>query len=204
MQFNQDITFLTDGGDTVRKLTEYLNPNAEHVLDWFHVTMRLTQMGQVAKGLPSDLEGLSLDQVARRLESIKWKVWHGDADGAIERVEQLEFELDVFLDDEGVDRAPQPVRKLLKLLREFATYIQLNQAYIPQLRRPLSHGELISSAVAESTVNQVISKRMCKQQQMRWTPAGAHRLLQLRVRVLDGELFNTFKGWYPAMKDQIG
>ena len=50
MQFNQDITFLTDGGDTVRKLTEYLNPNAEHVLDWFHVTMRLTRWGKWPRG----------------------------------------------------------------------------------------------------------------------------------------------------------
>jgi hypothetical protein len=24
----------------------YLNPQAAHVLDWFHVTMRLTLMGQ--------------------------------------------------------------------------------------------------------------------------------------------------------------
>ena len=151
-----------------------------------------------------NLDDITPDKVAKRLESIKWKVWHGDADGAIERAEQLDFELDTFLDDDGVDRAPAPVRKLRKLLREFVTYINLNQTYIPNYGDRYRHGELISSAVAESTVNQVISKRMCKQQQMRWTPAGAHRLLQLRVRVLDGELFNTFKGWYPAMKDQIG
>ena len=39
MQFNQAITFLSDGGDTVRDLQFYLSPQAEHVLDWFHVTM---------------------------------------------------------------------------------------------------------------------------------------------------------------------
>ncbi|NJM39347.1 MAG: hypothetical protein HC853_00540 [Anaerolineae bacterium] len=96
------------------------------------------------------------------------------------------------------------MRKLLKRLREFATYIKLNRAYIPNYGDRYRHGELISSAVAESTVNRVISKRMYKQQQMRWTPVDAHRLLQLRGRVLDGELFNIFKGWYPTMKDQIG
>ena len=41
-QLNQQITFLSDGGDTVRDLQLYLNPQAEHLLDWFHVTMRLT------------------------------------------------------------------------------------------------------------------------------------------------------------------
>jgi hypothetical protein len=36
-QLNQQITFLSDGGDTVRDLQLYLNPHAEHLLDWFHV-----------------------------------------------------------------------------------------------------------------------------------------------------------------------
>ena len=51
MQMNQQITFLSDGGDTVRELQLYLNPQAEHLLDWFHITMRLTVMNQIAKGL---------------------------------------------------------------------------------------------------------------------------------------------------------
>jgi hypothetical protein len=36
-QLNQQITFLSDGGDTVRDLQLSLNPHAEHLLDWFHV-----------------------------------------------------------------------------------------------------------------------------------------------------------------------
>jgi hypothetical protein len=32
-QMNQQITFLSDGGDTVRDLQLYLNPQAEHILD---------------------------------------------------------------------------------------------------------------------------------------------------------------------------
>jgi hypothetical protein len=49
-------------------------------------------------------------------------------------------------------------------------------------------------------VRELISKRFVKQQQMRWTKAGAHRLLQVRVQVLDGELLGTFKRWYPGMR----
>lgn len=30
----------------------HLNPHAEHLLDWFHVAMRLTVLQQAAKGLP--------------------------------------------------------------------------------------------------------------------------------------------------------
>ena len=52
MQMNQQVVFLSDGGDDVRDLQMYLNPEAEHYLDWFHVTMRLTVIGQYAKRLP--------------------------------------------------------------------------------------------------------------------------------------------------------
>jgi len=38
----------------VRELPFYLNPQAEHLIDWFHITMRLTVMGQMAKGLGGD------------------------------------------------------------------------------------------------------------------------------------------------------
>jgi hypothetical protein len=37
-----------------------------------------------------------------------------------------------------------------------------------------------------------------KSQQMRWTPRGAHLLLQVRTRVLNNDLANDFQRWYPA------
>jgi hypothetical protein len=40
MQANQQVTFLSDGGDTVRELQMYLHPEAEHLLDWFHINAR--------------------------------------------------------------------------------------------------------------------------------------------------------------------
>jgi hypothetical protein len=53
----------------------------------------------------------------------------------------------------------------------------------------------------ESTVNQVISKRFVKKQQMRWTHEGAHLLLQVRTLVLNGELHDKFQQWYPGLAD---
>ncbi len=60
------------------------------------------------------------------------------------------------------------------------------------------YGETISTAFAESTINQVVSKRMVKKQQMRWSQKGAHLLLQVRTRVLNGELQDEFRKWYPS------
>jgi hypothetical protein len=49
MQANQQVTFLTDGGEDIRDIPCYLNAQAEHLLDWFHLTMRITVMA----GMPS-------------------------------------------------------------------------------------------------------------------------------------------------------
>ena len=54
-------------------------------------------------------------------------------------------------------------------------------------------------AFVESTVNQVISKRFVKKQQMRWTDEGAHLLLQIRIQVLNQDWRNIFSRWYPNM-----
>src|SRR6266498_4235719 len=89
-----------------------------------------------------------------------------------------------------LDNTEQPSieqRKLLRAVTEFGGYIRANGAWIPNYGERYRCGEAISSAFVESTVNQVVSKRMVKQQQMRWTPEGAHLLLQTRTRTLNGE-----------------
>ena len=42
LQMNQEITFLSDGNDTLRALQLEMSPKATHLLDWFHLTMKLT------------------------------------------------------------------------------------------------------------------------------------------------------------------
>jgi hypothetical protein len=38
---------------------------------------------------------------------------------------------------------------------------------------------------------------MVKKQQMQWTPAGAHLLLQVRTAAINEEWEATFRTWYP-------
>ncbi|WP_158660627.1 hypothetical protein [Paraburkholderia hospita] len=52
---------------------------------------------------------------------------------------------------------------------------------------PYHKGLPISSSIAESAVNLVVSHRMAKKRQMRWTDEGAHCLAQVRVAVLNEE-----------------
>jgi hypothetical protein len=186
MQMNQQVTFLTDGGGDVRELPLYLNPQAEHLIDWFHITMRLTVMGQMAKGLGGD----TAVKVAEELERLKWFLWHGNVFRALQVIEDLEMDL-------HVEEAGPAQRKLRGTVVEFGGYIRANASWIPNYGERYRAGEAISNAFVESAVNHVVSKRMVKKQQMRWTPKGAHLLLQVRTRVLNDELGDAFRHWYP-------
>ena len=75
-----------------------------------------------------------------------------------------------------------------------------NEEFIPNFGERRRNGEMISTAFVESTVNQVISKRMVKKQQIRWTPRGAHLLLQIRTKALNNELEEVFRHWYPQFR----
>ena len=91
--------------------------------------------------------------------------------------------------------------KLLQTVREFNGYIRVNEQYIVNYGDRYRNGEIISTAFVESTVNEVISKRFVKKQQMRWTKEGAHNLLQVRTQVLNGDFYRLFCKWYPDMTE---
>jgi len=86
-------------------------------------------------------------------------------------------------------------------VKEFGNYIGANKTFIPNYGDRYRHGETISTAFVESTVNYVVSKRMVKKQQMRWSQRGAHLLLQVRTQVLNEDLRSTFGRWYPGMQN---
>jgi hypothetical protein len=50
-------------------------------------------------------------------------------------------------------------------------------SFIPNFGNRHWHGETVSTAVVESTINQVVNKRMAERQPMPWSPRRAHFLL---------------------------
>ena len=119
-------------------------------------------------------------------------LWHGNVFRALTTIEDILADLEsLYPDDEP--------GKLLTAMREFDSYIRANAGRIPNYGERRRAGEAISTAFTESAVNQVISKRMVKRQQMRWSPRGAHLLLQVRTRVLNDQLADDFHRWYPNL-----
>ena len=118
-------------------------------------------------------------------------------DKALGKIDDLESAIAPF--SETYARFP----KLGKALSELRTYIVNNRHLIPNYGERYRNGEPIATGFVESTVNEVVSKRFCKKQQMQWSKEGAHLLLQTRVRTLNGELGAIFKRWYPDMDLEV-
>ncbi len=152
--------------------------------------MRLTVMQQLSKGIADGLQPAdsSLDPAAS-LERIKWFLWHGNVFEALQVLGVVQEDLE----EAGSHCHAPSVMKLLRLLRKFAGYIRLNQAFIHNYGDRHRYGEIISTAFVESTVNFVLSKRFVKKQQMCGTQQGAHLLLQVRLQVLNQDWRSTFE-----------
>ena len=161
-------------------LPAYLHPAAEQILDWFHLTMRITVLQLCARGLAQqwavhaaqahDPQEASLE---RRLESVKHYLWHGNTGKALEHLRWLADDLYCWDSDEEGEPTPQAssdgregAARMLKYVQELECYVRNNAGYIVNYGERYRNGERISTGFVESTVNQVISKRMVKKQQM--------------------------------------
>ena len=163
--------------------------NAAPLLD----TMRLTVLDQYAKGLVHCDQRLG-EEIREKIERLKWSLWHGNLYKALYKIDDIESLIYNF------EETYPKFKQLLKAVEEFRTYIVNNAHLIPNYGERYRNGEAIATGFVESTVNQVISKRFCKKQQMQWSKRGAHLLLQTRVKTLNRELGTVFKQWYPDME----
>jgi hypothetical protein len=69
----------------VRELGAFVHPRSEHILDWFHVAMRIEQLLQTARGL----QGPEKEESLKGIERVKWFLWHGDVIRADETLYDL-------------------------------------------------------------------------------------------------------------------
>jgi hypothetical protein len=157
--------------------------------------MRLTVLQQQTKSLQGEAARAETGPgISKRLDSVKHLLWHGNVVEALERQAELVLDLDL------IRAHSAPAEKLAAGMSEFDLYIRNNRAFIPNFGERYRQGETISTAFVESTINQVVSRRFVKKQQMHWTLRGAHLVLQTRTTVLNHELEDVFRRWYPQFR----
>lgn len=183
------VTVLSDGADGPRSLGEAASPGpAHHVLDWFHLAMRVQHVAQAIKSWPDATE--SDRQVGTRLaetiERIRWRLWHGQVRRGLDLIGETLTTVETAV--ETASSATATARKVARLLVELETYVTGQSAIIIDYATARRCKEPISTAITESTVQWLLHRRMNAQQQMRWSPRGAHLMLKVRTSVVNGTL----------------
>jgi len=178
-QINDGVTVFTDGDPGLSGLLLSALPKATHILDWFHLTWRLTVLKRVLFGkeainqFPTDYH----DPLCKHLESLKWRLWHGYVGGAFNRIRAILFTL----------RLPTIAGKQVAVrIRRLIRYLKNNRDSLANYGRRYRSGQPVDRQTdVEITADA-------------WSPMGAHALLQVRAELVDGRLDAVFSRWYPS------
>jgi hypothetical protein len=182
------VTAISDGDPALPALVRSATGGpVEPILDWFHLSMRVHHVEQALLGLvalePTHRGPLEHAQASvERLRHLLWNGHHEEACRALGRIAR--WASDALL----LNGAALEVKagRLVARCVELRAYIENNEGALIDYGQRYRADEPISSSRAEGTVNQLVNARMNKRRQMRWSPRGAHRVLQVRAAVLDG------------------
>jgi hypothetical protein len=118
------VTILSDGAEGPRSLGEAASIGpTKHVLDWFHLSMRIQHVAQAAKSWPDastdDCKaGISLTET---IERIRWRLWHGQVGRSLDLARETMATLEATA--ETALPAASVARKVARLLSELETYV---------------------------------------------------------------------------------
>jgi hypothetical protein len=189
-------TVLCDGDAGLWRLQRAVLPEATIVLDWWHAAVRFEHALQAARGLGADTAEASLAAtIVRGLGRAKWRLWHGRWPGCRRRLAALSrwIQRRPMRDVAGVNKVRQHIADLLG-------YLERNEAALVHYAVRRRQGEPIATSFVESAVDEIISWRMAKAQQMRWNRATVQPFLDVRTAVLNDTLEDAFRRRHPSFR----
>ena len=175
-----EFTILSDGADGPRSLGEAASVGPTfHVLDWFHLAMRIQHVAQAVKDWPGNRNDNCQEgaRFADAVEHVRWRLWHGQVQRALDLIGDTAEALDAVA--AVASPASATAGKVVKLLRGLETYVAGQAELIIDYAAARHDAEPISTAPTESTVQWLLHRRMGTNQQMHWSPLGAHMMLKV-------------------------
>jgi hypothetical protein len=195
-----DVTVISDGAEILKRLPRAMPKPTKHIIDWFHIAMKIQPMQQIADYMVRSRSDLAsaLSSIDRDIRVVKWRLWHGQVDRAIGDLEQLVGKFKAWQDEGALT-----VARLHNLGAQLLTYIRSNRGAIVNYGKRYRAGLRVATTLAESAVNSLVAKRMVKKQQMRWSQHGAHMLMQVRTAEMNGELRDRLRARFRLPEPQV-
>ena len=187
MTADTEVTILSDGADGPRSLGEAASTGTVfHVLDWFHLAMRVQHAAQCASGWPANTvsDCRNRAEFTDAVEHIRWRLWHGQTGRALRLIQRTLTAVKAKAD--GKTAAARSAAKLMKALIALETYVSGLADLIIDYASARLGDEPFSTSPTEGAVQWLLHRRMGAQQQMRWSPRGAHFMLQVRTAIANG------------------
>jgi hypothetical protein len=189
-------TVLSDGDAGLWNLQRTVQPAAIVVLDWSHIAMRFEHVLRAATGVGTGTADAYLGELSRRgMERAKWCLWHGRRKRCLVKLVTAYR----WTEAKGI-RDAAGIENLRRHLRDLIDYLEANQAALVNYGARRRRGEPISTAFVESAVNEIVSRRIIKKQQMRWNRWTVQPFFDVRAAVLNGTLEGAFRRQYPDFR----
>ena len=176
MTADTEVTILSDGADGPRSLGEAASTGTVyHVIDWFHLAMRIRHAAQCASGWPANTVNDCRDRAkfTDAVEHIRWRLWHGQTGRALCLIQRTLA--DVNAKAEGKTAPARSAAKLAKALIALETYVSGLADLIIDYASARLDDEPFSTSPTEGAVQWLLHRRMGARQQMRWSPLPSHR-----------------------------
>ena len=177
------ITTFTDGDKMLRGYLKKAGIAEDPILDWQHLSRRVQIAKTTAKGLGwlTNAERRARPLIAKTLERLHWKLWHGDIHGARQAMTRVLKLLEPF--DIGRTRAQTVLaaKRLRTAMTKLRDYIEGQSAHLVNYGLRHRQGKPIGTSTTEGLANTLVNQRMNKLQQMRWSAVGAHAVVTVRA-----------------------
>lgn len=195
-----DVTVISDGAEILKRLPRAMPKPTGHIIDWFHIAMKIQPMQQIADHIVRSQSGSSeaLRTIDRDIRAVKWRLWHGRVDRAVRDLKRLVAGLKQLQGDGEFS-----IARLHSLGLQLLTYIRSNRSAIVNYGKRYRADLRVATTLAESAVNSLVGKRMVKKQQMRWSIHGAHMLMQVRTADLNGELRDRLRSPFRQLEPSV-
>jgi hypothetical protein len=194
-----EVTVLSDGDTGLRAIQREVAPDSTHILDWFHLAMRFQHVIQVARGLSQyQIPSAAKFWLTGRVDRAKWCMWNGKSAKGLRYLESVQ----AWLTPRRTREAPGLAR-LSRALRDLVLYLKTNRDSLPNYGKRYRADQPISTGWVESTVNEIIAKRMVKKQQIRWNRFTVQPFLTVRVHVLNATLEQAFSTWHTGFRSHV-
>ncbi|WP_419906533.1 ISKra4 family transposase [Hoeflea sp.] len=182
------VTVISDGEAALPNLIRgATNGKIKHILDWWHISMRVQHVETAIKGLVQRKDFPATTAILMTpVETLRWNLWHGKIQVAGTHLQWMMFDCARLAKYRLAVR--DQAQRALARCHDLHSYLASNMGSLVNYGERYRSGLPISTSRAEGCVDDIGNARMGKRRRMRWSPRGAHNVAVTRAAALDGRL----------------